>query len=48
MKINCEIVTSEIGNNWKECLDEKLTEIQALKVFILLKYILIKIVILFI
>ena len=43
IKTQCEIVSSKISQNWKECLDEKLLEIQALKVFIFLKYILIKI-----
>lgn len=32
LKTQCEIVTSEIKNEWKFCLDEKLIEIEALKV----------------
>lgn len=32
LKNECEKVTSQICQNWKECLDEKLSEIQSLKV----------------
>lgn len=33
LKSQCEIVTTQISQNWKDCLDDKIAEIYSLKVF---------------
>ncbi len=38
LKSQCEIVTEKIGSEWKECMEERLLEIHALKVFKIKQY----------